>query len=309
MASQALITKKRPNKKGAALQRKGSPQYETRQDWPIDYEAAYRRDYQGPYTASNAWLLLSEEPLELFNGWLVWQEMTNSEERRIAAIIQEILSMAARLVGFGQAYPDQFECVMANGDTHKPDVCLISDERFEKQVKPVNPESDHVVLFGSPELVVEIRSRSNRRTEEHRKRQRYFESGAVVIWDVDYKTQTIYVYEATNPDIAHKFTAGDEINCEPLLPGWTRKVSDFFTKGLNAEEIAGQAAVQWRAESELKASINMVLSLASSRFGEAQLPTDLSERLERYNVVQLTELAKNIISSPALDKWLASFPD
>ena len=309
MVSQTLITKKRPHNNGSALQRKRTPNYETRQDWPPDYEAAYRRDYKGPYTAANAWLLLSEEPLELFNGWLVWQEMTNSEERRIAGIIQEILSSAARFVGFGQAYPDQFECMMANGDVHKPDVCLISDERFEKQVKPVTPESDHVVLKGSPELVVEIRSRSNRRAEEQRKRQRYFKSGTIVIWDVDHKKRRIMVYDVDSPDKVQEYNAGDEISCEQLLPGWKRKVSDFFAKGLSAEDIAGQAAVQWRAETELQTLRTVLLRQAQRRYGEAQIPPDLADRLAQYNVAQLTELADSIAISPALEKWLASFPD
>lgn len=51
--------------------------------------------------------------------------MTDAEERRIAATIQVILDIAARAAGFGQAYPDQLECVMVNQDVPKPDVCYL----------------------------------------------------------------------------------------------------------------------------------------------------------------------------------------
>lgn len=73
-----------------------SKEPKTRENWPVDLAAAYRRDH-GPYTLSNASTLLAEEPLELFNGWLVWQAMTDAQERRVAATIQEILSLAFRL--------------------------------------------------------------------------------------------------------------------------------------------------------------------------------------------------------------------
>src|SRR5947208_1399603 len=107
MASETLTTKKRHSKNGSSLRHKEATTiYRSAENWPVDIEAAYRR-LPGPYTAANAWVLLEEEPLELFNGWLVWQEMTNLEERRIANIIQVILDLAARWVGFGQAYPDQ----------------------------------------------------------------------------------------------------------------------------------------------------------------------------------------------------------
>lgn len=121
-------------------------------------EEAYRR-YPGLYTIENAETLLTEEPLELYNGWLVWQEMTDPEERRIACNIQVILDITARVSEFGQAYLDQFECAMANGDEYKPDICILSNERYESKVEPVRV-GGKLILKGSPELIVEIRSPS-----------------------------------------------------------------------------------------------------------------------------------------------------
>jgi Uma2 family endonuclease len=291
--------------------------------WPHDIEEAYRR-ISGPYTAANAETVISEEPLEIFNGWLVWEAMTDQEERRAAANLQEILSFAARLVGFGQGYPDQCECVMTNGDLYKPDVCLISTERYDSKVGPVAPGRKHLVLWGSPELVVESRSPSNRRTKERRKRRIYFENGAIVIWDVDSEKRKIWVYEVENQETPVEYSGEAEISCERLLPGWQRKVSDFFAKDLSAEQVAGQAAVQWREEGEargleagraegleageLKALRALLERQARRRFSEGQITPDLTARLQQYSIDQLNQLADSLADSSTLEEWLVSFP-
>lgn len=74
--------------------------------WPRNILEAYAR-YPGPYTIENAETILAEEPVELYNGWLVWQEMTDVTERRVVATIQAMLDISARKAGFGQALPDQ----------------------------------------------------------------------------------------------------------------------------------------------------------------------------------------------------------
>lgn len=296
----------------------------SKSDWPLNILQAYTR-YTGPYTIHNVSTLLEEESLELYNGWLVWQAMTNAQERRIAGIIQEILSLAARACGFGQAYPDQFECLMTNGDTFKPDVCLISDQRFETQVGLVHLQGggEHQVLKGGPELVVEIRSPSNRRNEERKKRSIYFASGTQVVWDVDPKRRRIWVYEAVNPLQGQEYKETDEISCAELLPGWRRTVGDFFTNRLTAEQIVGQAASEWRAaseqkgraegeqkgrvEGELEALHRVLLLQASARFG-LELPADLTERLAKCEIEQLFELATTLATVSDLATWLTHLP-
>jgi Uma2 family endonuclease len=42
-----------------------------------------------------------------------------------------------------------------------------------------------LVLQGGPDLVVELRSPSNTRPEEKRKRPQYFDNGTLIVWDVD----------------------------------------------------------------------------------------------------------------------------
>ncbi len=306
-------------------------EYTSSDHWPRTFSEAYRRG-RGPYTAENAWVLLDQEPLELFNGWLVWQAMTNAVERRIAAAIQEILSMVARNIKLGQAYPDQLECKMKSGDVYKPDVCLISYEKYNNSLVTTDKDGEHPVLQGGPELVVEIRSPSNTRIKERGKRRQYFENGTLIVWDVDPRRNRIWVYEATDQTQARLYKESDVIDCPQLLPGWSRPVADFFTKELTAEQIVGEIAVQWREESrdegraegvqqgraegiqqgieqgERDALKKLLLRQARRKFGEAEIPAELEARLNLLTNEQLTELTDTIAVSNTLTEWLGSLP-
>jgi len=298
---------------------------------PIELEEAYLRPL-GPYTAQNSIISLEEEPIELYNGWLVWKEMTDPEERHIAANIQEILTATARAFRFGQAYPDQFSCLMANKNVLKPDVCVISRQRFERLVAPVRMGSKHKIMWGSPELVIEIRSPSNLRSKEKEKRQNYFENGALTIWDVDPEKRKIWVYEAEDWENATEYGEEDTITCERLFPGWQRLVADFFSKDLTLEYIVGEPAKQWRTESKAEGRAEgkvegraegkaegraegrleglriVLLYQAHQRFEAEKLPTDLEARLERYTMEQLIILVGSITTSVTLEEWLSTFP-
>lgn len=293
----------------ATQQTRRTRKLRSRENWPADYAEAYSRSY-GPYTAINAAAVLDEESLELFKGWLVWKQMTDAFERRVAGIIQEILSFAARAQGFGQAYPDNFECLLANGDVHKPDITLLSNKRFDEQVEHVDGRTGEgrYILKGAPELAVEVRSPSNRRVKEREKRARYFENGCLVVWDIDPKKRKIYVYEPQNPQTPKVYTDKDEITCEQVLPGWKRKIADFFNFDLTAEQIAGQVAEQWRIETGQAATRDLIMRIAPRRFG-SEIIADLKNRLSNYNLEQLNIIADSLIISYSMDEWLKSFPE
>ncbi len=274
--------------------------------WPRTGLEAYSR-WRGPYTLENASKLLEEEALELYNGWLVWDKMTDFEERRIAANIQVILDLVARLVNFGQAYPDQVECELQTGDVIKPDVCLVSHIRVKTRLAQRGPDK-RLILQGGPELAVELRSPSNTRAEERRKRRQYFDNGTLVVWDVDPKRQRIWVWRAETPEQRQEYRPEDLIDCEPLIPGWQRLTADFFSENLSAEQIAGQAAQLWRADERLNALREMLLLQASLKFG-SNLPADLPDRLAQLDNEQLTGLVGSIATAATLSDWLATFPD
>jgi len=214
--------------------------------WPRDILEAYGRG-RGHYTVDNANTILEEEPVELYNGWLVWQEMTNPIERRVVANLQAMLDIPARKADFGQAMPDQLECLLSNGDVIKPDASLLSWQRLEHSLVPTGP-NQRPLLRGCPELVIEVRSPSNWRAQERRKRQLYFTNQTQIVWDVDEANQEIWVYRAESPGESKHYQMGDEITCESFLPGWRRAIAHIFAEEASAEAVAGEVAVAWRAE-------------------------------------------------------------
>lgn len=293
--------------------------------WPRDILEAYARD-PGPYTLDNAEALLENEPLELYNGWLVWQEMTHLDERRVVATIQDMLSLSARKLGYGQALPDQVECVLQNGDVVKPDASLVSWARLRTAAHPAGP-SQRSLLHGGPELVAEARSPSNRRAQERRKRALYFANNVEMVWDVDETHQTIWVYRASAPDQPVRYGIDDTIDCEPLLPGWRRRVADIFAAQASAEAVAGEVAQAWREEGRAEGreegqaegrtaglaegaalTLRQVLPLLlQARYG-AVLPADLPERLAGCDLAQLQALQSATATCTTLEDWLTHLP-
>ncbi len=286
--------------------------------WPQGIAEAYSRS-RGPYTVENVDALLQEEPIELINGWLVWQTMTDIDERQIAANIQVALDLSARQAGFGQGLPDQVECELADGSVIKPDVCLISWDRLENGLVERGPKLRKLIK-GGPELVVELHSPSNTLEDARIKREKYLANGVSIVWDVHPLKQTIRVYRAENPTEAQEFSNQDTIDCELFLKGWRRKVADLFDQKLDAKTLAGEVAEAWqaegraegleegRAEGELKQLREMLPRLARLRFGPA-LPSELAGRLARCNLAQLEELSASIETSPALADWLMQLPE
>jgi len=277
--------------------------------WPRDLQEAYAR-YRGPYTMDNAETLLEEEAVELYHGWLVWQEMTDPVERRVVANIQEMLSMSARKAGFGQALPDQLECLLTNGDVVKPDASLISWQRLRTAVQPYGPRQ-RPVLRGGPELVVEVRSPSHRRAQERRKRAFYFANQVQIVWDVDEPHQVIWVYRAAAPTQPTRFSMEDSIDCEPLLPGWRRRVADIFAEQASAEAMAGEVAQAWIAEgvaAGMATTLRQVLPVLVRAHYGVDIPADLQERLAGCELAQLQALQAAVETAPSLEAWLQLVP-
>jgi Uma2 family endonuclease len=276
--------------------------------WPRDILEAYAR-YPGPYTIENAETILEEEAVELYNGWLVWQDMTDAIERRIVATLQAMLDLSARKAGFGQVLPDQLECLLNDGSVVKPDASLISWARLQERVQPYGPRQ-RPTLMGGPELVVEVRSPSNRRAQERTKRELYFANHVQLVWDIEPLQQIIWVYQATAPTAPTEYRLPDEIDCA-LLPGWRRRVADIFAEQASAEVVAGEVAQAWRAEgraegiAEGAARIlrDVLPVLIRMRFGTPP-PADLSARLELCSIGQLQHLQTAVETSSSLEDWL-----
>ncbi|MEM7126434.1 MAG: Uma2 family endonuclease [Chloroflexota bacterium] len=188
-----------------------------------------------------------EYSVELYNGWLVWQQMGDKFERTAVSNIQAMLDVSARKAKYGQALPDQTECRLNDSTDIMPDAALASWQRLEEDLILDGPDN-RPLLSRCPELVIESRSKSNWRKQERLKRDKYFANGTLLIWDVDEPNKCIHVYRAEAPETPTTYGLNDIIDCETLLPGWHRRVADIFDQQASAEAIVGEVADEWKDE-------------------------------------------------------------
>ncbi|MBM3225122.1 MAG: Uma2 family endonuclease, partial [Candidatus Tectomicrobia bacterium] len=182
---------------------------------------------------------------------------------------------------------------------------LISWARLQNAVQPYGPRN-RPTLIGGPELVIEVRSPSNRRAQERRKRRLYFANNVQTVWDVDADRQLIWVYHAAAPMAPQQYGVEDELDCTPFLPSW-RRVADIFAEQASAEAVAGEVAQAWRAEGRdegISETLRAVLPLlVQGRFG-TPLPAQAIARLAQCPLPQLQRLQTAVQTSTSLEAWL-----
>lgn len=102
-----------------------------------------------------------------------------------------------------------------------PDVSFISWARLPGGKLPPEPIPSLV-----PDLVVEVLSKGNTRSEIKRKLGEYFAAGVTVVWLVDPRTKTVRVHESAKDST---LLAEDQvIEGGAALPGFKARVSDLF---------------------------------------------------------------------------------
>jgi Uma2 family endonuclease len=134
------------------------------------------------------------------------------------------LRECARRAGQGYTLPDNvgFLVDLPNRRSFIPDAAFYVDE-------PTGGK----FLDGAPVFAVEVRSESDcgEAAEDALKRKRddYFASGTLVVWDVDVlRDQVVHVYRTDSPKQATIFGRGEESEAEPPVPGWVLAVDSLF---------------------------------------------------------------------------------
>ena len=78
------------------------------------------------------------------------------------------------------------------------------------------------------DLAVEVLSPNDSVYEVNRKVERYLASGFGLVWVVDPEVKIVYVHRSDGT--VAKLHETDEITGEAALPGFGRKVAEFFTR-------------------------------------------------------------------------------
>jgi Uma2 family endonuclease len=160
-------------------------------------------------------------PCELVNGRVVPLSPTGYVHGEIELDLGGELRSWARSTGLGRASVGEVGIyTRRNPDTVRAgDVVYISNERFARK-------GTSGYLDVAPELVVEVLSPDDRKSDVITKVKEYLSAGVDRVWVVDSKLQTILAYRSMEE--VQQLKAGDVLADEELLPGFRLPLADLF---------------------------------------------------------------------------------
>ncbi len=165
-----------------------------------------------------------EERYELVNGKLVKKPMSGDEHITIARLIMKRYDRFDPDERLGKLWGEvTFD--VGTGWMPIPDLGFMVAER----VPPLSPKS----VKGVPDLVVEMHSPSDLRSRVKReaiatKIRNWQEVGVKLIWAINPSRKQIEVYQPGQFEPVQILSGEDELKADPLIPGFTIKVSELF---------------------------------------------------------------------------------
>jgi Uma2 family endonuclease len=161
---------------------------------------------------------------ELIDGEIVTMSPTGGIPGRASGEIYVALRDYERAGGDGYAFPDNvgFIVDLPRRGSFSPDAA------FHR-----GPLQGGKFMDGAPVFAVEVRSEGDYGARAERemaeKRDDYFATGTLVVWDVDVlRERVVRAYRAEDPDTPTVYRSGDIAGAEPALPGWTMPVEDLL---------------------------------------------------------------------------------
>jgi Uma2 family endonuclease len=184
------------------------------------------RMHPAPGTATTEDVDLLEQTenrlFELYDGVLVEKTMDYNESD-LAMFLGYLLNSHVVPRRLGKVTGPDGMLEIPEGQVRMPDVAFVSKRKLAAGPKP-RPAAPRLV----PDLAVEVLSKGNTREEMARKRQEYFAAGVIRVWQVDPKKRIVDVFSA--PATFTTLTEKDTLHGEPVLPGFTLKLSELFAQ-------------------------------------------------------------------------------
>lgn len=156
--------------------------------------------------------------LELQDGKIVVMGPSDIESSEIGALLIRLLGNWVYPHRLGRVFDSSGGFIMPNTDLRAPDVSFVSAERLKKSQR----------YFGQlvPDLVVEIKSQSDRISILKEKVQLFLQAGARVGILIDPDKQTVTVYCASSEPL--ELTNEDKLAIPELFPGWEISISELW---------------------------------------------------------------------------------
>lgn len=162
--------------------------------------------------------------VELVRGHVVRYPMPGGPHGLIAGNATAILHNFVRENNLGRIFShDTFTRTRIKESTETlrgPDVAFVSYSRMAKGPVPQGP------LPVTPDLVIEVRSPSDRIAQLSSKASEYLEAGVLVVVVLDPESESLAVYRENEFPI--RMHNGDELTLPDVLPGFSVLVKKFF---------------------------------------------------------------------------------
>ncbi|QDU22890.1 Uma2 family endonuclease [Urbifossiella limnaea] len=165
-----------------------------------------------------------ESGLELVKGRVVRTPLPGADHGYVCLKAGSLIMQAAEAAGLGRTMAnDTFVRVGTNPDTYRgADVCFVSFARLPKESpRPKGP------LEVPPDLVLEVRSPTDRTSDILIKVGEYLNAGVTVVVVLDPNIEAASVYRQGD-DFPQRRHNGDTLTLPDVLPGFAVPVRRFF---------------------------------------------------------------------------------
>jgi len=165
-----------------------------------------------------------ETCVELVRGQIVRYPMPGGPHGYICNNASAIITPFVREHGLGRVFSnDTFTKTRVKEETETlrgPDVAFVSYTRMPKGPIPNGP------IPCAPDLVIEVRSPSDRIPQLSAKATEYLDAGVVVVIVLDPETESLAVFRENEFPI--RMHNSDELTLPDVLPGFAVEVKKFF---------------------------------------------------------------------------------
>ncbi|HEX4612308.1 MAG TPA: Uma2 family endonuclease [Urbifossiella sp.] len=165
-----------------------------------------------------------ESCVELVKGRVVRTPIPGAEHGEVCLTAGALIREFVKAAGLGRVMGnDTFVRVGTNPDAYRgADVCFVSYAKLPKDhPRPKGP------LEIPPDLVVEVRSPTDRTSDVLLKVSEYLGAGVTVVLVLDPALECATVYRQTD-DFPQRRHNGDELTLSDVLPGFAVPVRRFF---------------------------------------------------------------------------------
>ena len=174
------------------------------------------------YTADDLWEMTTDEPWELWEGELRKVPGAGGDASWFAGVIFSLLLPFVRSSKLGMLTGADGTYIVARDPYTAlvPDVAFVRWDRLPDGTRP----KKYVPV--APDLVVEVRSPTDRPGAIAEKRALYRRAGVPLIWWVDPERRTVAVYR--HGELVAELGDGEVLDGEDILPGFRLAVAEIF---------------------------------------------------------------------------------